>query len=64
MIVEVDHPQAGKTLLPGIPIKMSETPGSIRQPAPLLGQHTIEILRDVFGYTPEQIAGFEELGLF
>jgi len=64
MIVEVDHPQAGKTLLPGIPIKMSETPGSIRQPAPLLGQHTFEILHDVFGYTPEQIASFEGLGLF
>ncbi|MDX1417148.1 MAG: CoA transferase, partial [Candidatus Promineifilaceae bacterium] len=28
MIVEVDHPQAGKTMLPGVPIKMSETPGS------------------------------------
>lgn len=64
MIVEVNHPKAGKTMLPGIPIKMSKSPGSIRQPAPLLGQHTSEILRDVFGYSRDQIARFEELGIF
>lgn len=64
MIVEVDHPTAGKTMLPGVPIKMSETPGSIRQPAPLLGEHTSEILRDVFGYSTEEITNFEELGIF
>ncbi len=64
MIVEVDHPTAGKTLLPGIPIKLSETPGAIREPAPLLGQHTAEVLCDVFGYTPEQIATMAAQGLF
>ena len=64
MMVEVDHPVAGKTFLPGIPIKLSATPGAVRQSAPLLGQHTVEILRDVFGYDPQQIANLEEQGLF
>ena len=35
MIVAVEHPVAGHTELPGIPIKLSETPGSVRTPAPL-----------------------------
>ena len=48
MIVEVDHPVAGKTSLPGIPIKLSATPGTIREPAPLLGEHTAEVLQRCF----------------
>jgi CoA:oxalate CoA-transferase len=64
MIVEVDHPLAGKTALPGIPIKLSETPGTIREPAPLLGEHTVEILSDILGYSPEQIEGMQKQGLF
>lgn len=64
MMLEVEHPVAGKTFLPGIPIKLSATPGAVRQSAPLLGQHTVEILRDVFGYNPQQIANLEEQGLF
>jgi len=64
MIVEVDHPVAGKTMLPGVPIKLSKTPGTIRQPAPLLGQHTAEILSEVLGYSQEKIAALEEQGIF
>jgi CoA:oxalate CoA-transferase len=64
MIVEVDHPLAGKTTLPGIPIKLSETPGTIREPAPLLGEHTADILSDFLGYSPEQIETMKEQGLF
>jgi hypothetical protein len=50
MAVEVKHPAAGLTRVLGIPIKLSETPGAIRRPAPILGQHTPEIL-DELGYT-------------
>ena len=64
MIVEIDHPIAGKTFLPGIPIKLSETPGTIREPAPLLGEHTADILNDFLGYSPEQIETMKEQGLF
>ena len=55
MIVEVEHPVAGKMHIPGVPIKMSATPGSIESPAPLLGQHTDEILKE-FGLSSEDIA--------
>ncbi|MDP2726712.1 MAG: CaiB/BaiF CoA-transferase family protein [Dehalococcoidia bacterium] len=45
MVVQTDHPQVGKISQIGIPMKLSQTPGGIRMPAPLLGEHTEEILR-------------------
>ncbi len=44
MAVEVDHPAAGATKVLGIPIKLSETPGAIRRPAPRHGEHTDEVI--------------------
>jgi CoA:oxalate CoA-transferase len=64
MVQEVEHPVVGKLKIPGIPIKLSETPGSIQQPAPLLGEHTEIVLRDVFGYTPSEIDTFRMQGIF
>ena len=55
MIREIDHPVAGTMKLVGSPICLSETPAEIRTPAPLLGQHSEEVLRDVLGYTAEQV---------
>lgn len=55
MIVAVEHPLAGHTELPGIPIKLSETPGSVRTPAPLLSQNTDEILTSLLGYDETRI---------
>jgi crotonobetainyl-CoA:carnitine CoA-transferase CaiB-like acyl-CoA transferase len=46
MIVETMHPTAGKVTAIGLPIKFSETPGSVRRAAPVLGQHTREVLRE------------------
>jgi len=48
MRVELDDPQLGKTIQMGIPVRLSETPGSIKGPAPLLGQHN-EAIRKVVG---------------
>jgi CoA:oxalate CoA-transferase len=62
MIVEVDHPVAGMTKVPGIAIKMSETPGSIAAPAPVLGQHTGEILAGLLGKSQSEIAHLREIG--
>jgi crotonobetainyl-CoA:carnitine CoA-transferase CaiB-like acyl-CoA transferase len=45
MVVEVDHPVIGRMRALGMPAKLSETPASIRRPAPLLGQHSREVLR-------------------
>jgi CoA:oxalate CoA-transferase len=49
MIIEVEHPVAGKLKMPGIPVKLSATPGAILSPAPTLGQHTEEVLKEFLG---------------
>ena len=45
--VEVDHPVAGKYRYPGWPYKMSVSPPQVSRPAPLLGQHNDEILKEI-----------------
>jgi len=64
MIVEVDHKVAGKTSIPGVPIKMSKTQGYIRKAAPILGENTNEILVELLSLSQEQIDEFAEKGAF
>jgi len=54
MIVEIDHPHAGKFQTMGNPIKISEMEEEFR-PSPLLGQHNAEILSEILGYPAEKI---------
>lgn len=56
--VDIEHPKAGKVKVANIPIEMSETPGKITRPSPLLGQHGPEILKGL-GYSAAQIENFE-----
>lgn len=55
MIIEFEHPKAGRVRQPNFPVKFSKTPVFIK-PAPLLGQHNDDILRDLLGYSDEEIA--------
>jgi CoA:oxalate CoA-transferase len=64
MIVEMDHPTAGRYRMAGEPIKLSRTPGGVRSAAPLLGADTEEVLREVFGYSPQAIANLKAKGIF
>jgi crotonobetainyl-CoA:carnitine CoA-transferase CaiB-like acyl-CoA transferase len=61
-LVESEHPAAGLLKLVGPPVRLSETPGAIRRPAPRLGQHTDEVLREQLGLTPDEIAGLRRSG--
>ena len=63
MIVEVEHPVAGKMHLPGVPIKMYKTPGSVDKAAPLLGQHTEEILQEILGYDTAKVQELRDQGV-
>jgi len=59
MIVDVVHPLAGQLKQIGIPIKLSGTPGEIGNPAPFLGQHNEEILKEL-GYQSSDIEKFRK----
>ncbi len=62
-ITEYDHPVLGGLKEIGIPVHLSETPGSIREPAPQLGQHTEEVLVDMLGYTWEDVEMLRDQGV-
>lgn len=64
MIVEVEHPIGGALKMAGIPIKMDKTQGKIRMPAPLLGQHTEEILKEVLGLSEDEIMELKQQDIF
>jgi len=61
MVIEVDHARAGRTRALGTPIKFSETPGDLTRPAPLLGQHSREVL-DQLGYSAAEIEALQRDG--
>lgn len=62
MLPTVTHPQTGRTVtVPGIPAKLSHTPGSIDRRAPLIGEHTVEILREA-GLDTAELTALAESG--
>jgi crotonobetainyl-CoA:carnitine CoA-transferase CaiB-like acyl-CoA transferase len=62
MVVDLVHPQAGATRAIGCPVHFSETPAHVARPAPLLGQHTRDVLREA-GYSDAEIEAFAAAGV-
>ena len=54
MLMEVEHPLAGRVKMTGINVKLSHTPGALQRPAPTLGQHTHQVLHTL-GYQDQAI---------
>lgn len=62
MLVEVDHPTRGRVTLLGCPIRLSESPPA-HQPAPLLGQHTSDVLSRELGLSESELQSLSESGV-
>ena len=56
MVVDMPHQLAGQLRLLGVPIKLSDTPGDVRTPPPVLGEHTDAVLHRDVGLSTEAIA--------
>ena len=52
---EIEHPHLGAEWIYGVPWLLSDTPGSVRSPAPLLGQHNDYVLRQLLGLSGEEL---------
>ena len=63
MLAEMEQPQMGRVKIAGSPIRLSETPGEVYAPAPLLGEHTEEILKNLLNYSAGDISRLKEEGV-
>jgi crotonobetainyl-CoA:carnitine CoA-transferase CaiB-like acyl-CoA transferase len=61
--VEVEHPIIGKAKIPGIPFQLSETPGEVERPSPLVGEHNELILGKYLGISRVEIEKLREEGV-
>jgi len=62
MVVDLQHPRAGRITVNGVPVKLSETPGGIRTPPPVLGEHTADVLRGL-GVSHDEIEALRAEGV-
>ncbi len=63
-IVDVPHPRAGTVRMVGVPFRMSATPGEIRHAAPMLGEHSRQVLADMLGIDEQRFEALAEAGVF
>ncbi len=59
-LTKMKEPEAGEVVTEGIPVRLSETPGTMRGPAPLMGEHTHEIAARLLGLSDEEISALEK----
>ena len=62
MIVTVEHPEMGTVRLPGLPVKLSRSPGAVRRPPPVVGEHTEEVLTSICGLSASDIEALRDEG--
>jgi CoA:oxalate CoA-transferase len=63
MWINLTHPLAGEIRVPNFPVKLSETPGEVTSPSPVIGEHNYEVLNGLLGFTRERITILEESGV-
>jgi len=63
MVQYYNYPGLGKIPVPGIPMKLSLTPGSIRSPAPKLGEHNEEVYCGLLGISQEKVLRLKQAGI-
>ena len=61
--VDIDNPEAGRLAHPGSPFRMSRTPGAVGEPAPLLGQHNVDIYCGRLGVSQEELGRLRMAGV-
>jgi len=61
--VDLPHPATGHVKLTASPMKLAVTPPQYETAPPLLGQHTDEVLGELLGYRPDQIASLRDKGI-
>jgi crotonobetainyl-CoA:carnitine CoA-transferase CaiB-like acyl-CoA transferase len=64
MITSVEHPELGPLRMPDVPVKLSETPASVRTAPPLLGEHTIQVLKEILELPDARISELAQAGAF
>jgi CoA:oxalate CoA-transferase len=60
MVQEMGHPSVGRIRMTGIPVKMGRSPGELRLPPPVLGQHNDEVLGEWLGINPSEVQRLRE----
>jgi CoA:oxalate CoA-transferase len=63
MLIELDDAELGTIRVPGVPFKMSETPAEMKTAAPRLGEHTVDILVSLLGYSKTEVADLKRQGV-
>ena len=63
MMVEVEHAQAGRIVVPGIVAKLSKTPGSVHMAPPTVGQHNQEVFCDLLKLSPQELEELRSQGV-
>jgi CoA:oxalate CoA-transferase len=64
MVVQVEHPKAGPLRVTGVPVKLSDTPGAVTLPPPLLGEHTTQVLTEWLHMSQTEVDRLRQAGAF